>query len=342
MDNNNTTSKTNEEIDLTRFFAWIGRGFKRAGNGVLYVLSSLRNLFVSNLIFFMVTIVIGIALGTVYIKLIRKKEYRSSMVLSCSYLNNHIVNNTIEKLNLLCEGPENEGLGAELGISDSLAKNIISFEFEPFISEKEVVEMEVLKEQLNNVVAEKKDLVQRVVSKLSIENRDAYQISVVLLTPTIVDELEQALISYFQNSPYIKKRIEIAAKGRLQRREKLVRESEKLDSLKLAVFNYYESQTKSSKGSNNVILNDDKINTPLDVFKEDLLINQEILALDHDIYVRPDFELIDGFTGFTHSQSASLSKVLVISFFLSILAGYVVLLGFEFDRILASYSTDVK
>src|SRR5687768_16010999 len=90
-----------EEIDLREFFRWIGRGFNSIGNGVLLSLAGLRNVFFQNRVFFAGIVTFGLILGAVYSELLKKTFYRSSMVLSCDYLNTQILENTIQKLNLL-------------------------------------------------------------------------------------------------------------------------------------------------------------------------------------------------------------------------------------------------
>jgi hypothetical protein len=333
--NDNSVS---EEVNLSEISRWIGNGFRRLGSSALYSLASLRNIFFKNKYFFLGIIILGLVLGATYSELIKKKYYRSTMVLSCKYLNTQILANTIDKLNALCNEVDKEGLAAELGLDTLTARNISGFEFESFISEDDVVEMEVLKEQLNNVAAEKKDIVDKVIKKLEIDNKDAYQISALVFSPNAVKPLETALVKYFKEKGYIKSRVEINKINLNKRKIKLLRESRKLDSLKMVIIGNLESISKTSRGSNNVILNEEAMNDPMKVFTEDLGINNEILAIDRDLYIQPDFEVVDGFTTFKQPQSAGLGEILAISFFLSLLMGYLILGAWKFDKLLAGYS----
>src|SRR5687768_15089564 len=95
--------KGSDEIDLTQFFRWIGRGFTKLGNSMLFGMASMRNLFLNNRLFFVGIIILGLVLGVLYSQLLKKEFYKTSMVLSCDYLNTQILENTVEKLNLLCE-----------------------------------------------------------------------------------------------------------------------------------------------------------------------------------------------------------------------------------------------
>src|SRR5688572_29709127 len=127
MQNQETGHKSSDEIDLTQFFRWIGRGFSRTGQGILYGLAGLRNLFFNNRLFFIGIISLGLILGAIYSELLKKKYYKSSMVLSCDYLNTQILSNTIDKLNLLSREKSKEGLAEVLNIDVSIAKNVQEF-----------------------------------------------------------------------------------------------------------------------------------------------------------------------------------------------------------------------
>jgi hypothetical protein len=336
METSDPRPKTSEEVDLTVFFKWVGRGFDRVGIALLTLMAGFRSLFFNNLLFFSIIISIGLLIGVVYSTTLQKTYYRSTMIINCAYLNAEILKNTIEKLNVLSSDPNKLGLSKELELPDSIANKIVEFEFKSFVSENDVIEMEILKEQLNNVADDKKELVEKIMKRLSIENKDAYEISVTVLRPYIVKDLQAAIINYFLKNDYINRRIEITKKMRLNRKEKLVQESRKLDSLKRVIFDNLESLAKSNRGSNNVILNDE-VNNPLDIFREDLRINNEIQALEIDLYLQPDFELIDGLTSLNKPASAGLLTILVVSFGLSFVAGYLILLAFKLDRILANY-----
>ncbi|MEO6106584.1 MAG: hypothetical protein ABIP52_08900 [Cyclobacteriaceae bacterium] len=339
MENQIQRPNNSDEVDLTQFFRWVGRGFSRIGNSIIYGLASLRNQFFYNRLFFLGIIILGLILGGIYSELLNRKYYKSTMVLSCDYLNTQILKNTIDKFNLLAGERDTEGLQEVLSLDANTAKNLQKFEFRSFVSEDDVVEMEVLREQLNNVTAEKKDLVEKVIDRLEIENKNAYEISVLVYDPGIVRPLEKALVSYFSNNNYIKRRIEINKQNLTSRKIRLERDLRKLDSLKVLLFSNYQLLAQKSRGSNNIILNDETIVNPLEVFTKDLQLHEELQDVNKDLYLRPDFEIVDGFTTFKEPESASLVETLFIAFFISILMGYLILGAWRFDRMLASYPT---
>jgi flagellar biosynthesis chaperone FliJ len=334
MDPNKSSSS--DEIDITQFFRWIGSGFRRFGNGILYGLAGLRRLFVTNLLFFSIMMAVGMVIGVAYSGFLEKKHYTSSMIIKCDYLNMRIVQNSIDKLNLLCNEKDKTGLAEALNIDIATAKNIVKFEARNFVSENDRVEIEVLKEQLANLAADKQDLVNKVIGKIELGNRQSYYIMVQVYDPDVVKRLEEAIINHFRNNEYVSKRIERNERSLLARKQKLVRESRKLDSLKGVLFENFQSMAKQSReGSNNVILSDKYLMDPLEVFKEDLNLNNEIRAIDDELFIKPSFELVDGLTTFRKPDNFSLKMAIALSLVGSILGGYILLGLWKFNLYLA-------
>lgn len=342
MENSGNKARGSDELDFSQVFNAIGKFFSRIGNSILFFLATLRNLFFSNRLFFAGLILIGLLLGGVYSEILKKKFYQTTMVISCDYLNTQILDNTIQKLNNLAEERDGEGLADVLRIDVDAAKNVLEFEFKPFVSEDDVVEMEVLRAQLNTVAADKREIVDKVISKLQIENKNAYQIIVRVFDPATVKTLEKAIVNYFRSSPYIQKRIEINKENLVRRKHKLSSDGRKLDSLKQIIYENYQTIGKTSRGSNNVILSDEQLANPLEVFKQGLEVNRELLEVEESLYINPDFEVVDGFTTFKEPESASLFKILLISLFLSILIGYLIIGAWKFDAMLAKIDTKSK
>src|SRR6188768_1770941 len=94
-------SQSSDEIDLSQVFKWVGNGFRNFGNSILASLAELRAIFFENKNFFGLLIIAGLTIGGLYSELLSKKYYKSSMIISCDYLNRRIVESTVEKLNLL-------------------------------------------------------------------------------------------------------------------------------------------------------------------------------------------------------------------------------------------------
>lgn len=327
-----------DEIDLAQFFRWIGRGFSNAGESVIAGIAGLRNVFHENRVFFVGIMVLGLTLGALYSELLKKDYYKSSMVLSCDYLNTQILKNTIDKFNLLAREKDTDGIQEVLKLDATTAKNIQKFDFKPFVSEDDVVEMEVLREQLNNITGEKQELVEKVIDRLEIENKNAYEISVYVYDPGSVKPLETALVNYFRNNSYIKGRI-VSHRRRLEaRKAKLESELRKLDSLKLVMFQNFQAVALKSRGSNNVVVGaEEGLSNPIEVFTTDMQLHAELQEVQTELDLNTDFEIVDGFTSFKEPESASLLDILAISLLLSIVIGYLVLGAYQFDSMLAQY-----
>ncbi|HYG03493.1 MAG TPA: hypothetical protein VD927_13670 [Chryseosolibacter sp.] len=270
----------------------------------------------------------------------KKTFFKSSMVIQCDYLSHEILESNIETLNQLCEEKDREGLAEFLGIDINTAKNVNEFEFEAFVTEDEVVQTEILKEQLRALDVEKKGIAERLIEKINIQNHNAFEISALVFNPEAVKPLETALINFFKNSEYIKRRMDINKTTLEARKQKLIAESGKLDSLKTVLFENYQNVGKTSRGSGNVFLGDEKLANPLDVYREDLAIHNEILAIDKQLYITPDFEVLKGFTTFKEPASASLALILFIAFWISFVAGYLIIGAAKLDQMLARVSAD--
>lgn len=324
------------EIDLTQFFSWIGTGFKRFGNGIIRAIARLRNSFLAYRKFFFLLIAVSLVGGGIYSSLVRKKHYSSSMIISSEYMNLQVLQSTVSKLNLLCKEKERKGLSEQLGIDLATATNIIEFKVENFVSENDKIEMQILKEQLNNTIADKKDLVEKVMKQIQLNNQHSFEITIKVYDPEIVKPLEEAIVNFLRNNDYVKKRIESNELTLMARKAKLLRESVKLDSLKAVIYENFQTMAKQSReGSNNVILSDKYLTDPMSVYWADLSLNSEIQEIDKKLQVKPYFEVVDGLTTIREPASQSTALVLIQAFLGSILLGYVLIGLWRFNRYLA-------
>ncbi|MBX2962041.1 MAG: hypothetical protein KF687_05980 [Cyclobacteriaceae bacterium] len=328
-----------DELDLAQLFRFIRNGFKSFGYSILNALANIRAIFIDNKFFFIALAIVAISGSILYSKLIEKKYFTSSMIIKSEYLNMRIVQNSIEKLNLLCSEKDRTGLAEVLQIDKATAKNILRFSASNFVSEKDRVEIEILKEQLNSLAVGREELVSKVIGKIEIGNHQSFQISVQVNDPDIVKHLETALVIHFRENDYVKRRIEANVQNLLSRKTKLVSESRKLDSLKSAIFMNYQTMANQRRdGSNNVILSDKYLTDPVNVFKEDLNLNRELLDIEEILLVHPYFEVVDDLTTFREPANFSLLKVILISIAGSILTGYILLGLWKFNNYLATFN----
>lgn len=336
MTENQKQVSNSDEIDLGVLFSKIGNFFKNIGLGFLRFLALLRRIPLENKLSFIVLILAAIVIGISYSTFLKKKFYSTTMILNSEYLNKRIVNNTIEKLNLLANEDNKKGLANVLQISDSLAENIHNFEAKPFINESEIIELEVLKEQLKNAqTGDNKNVIENVIKRIEIENRHAFEITVSVYNPTVVRELETALVNYLKNNDYLKKRIEITKINLLARKQKLIGESQKLDSLKSVIYANYQSMAMQSRqGSNNVILSDKAVTNPIEIFNQDISLYNEIQTIDRLLYLENDFEVVDSFTEFSKPSSNGPLKISVYAVLAAIGLGYLLFGLMSFNKYL--------
>jgi hypothetical protein len=340
MENQKPTTPS-DEIDLGLLFSKIGDFFINIGVGIMRFFALLRRVPLENKLIFSGIIIASIVVGFSYSKLIKKKFYESTMILSSDYLNKRLVDNTIDKLNLLASEKNKHGLAKILNISDTLADNIVEFKAKPFVSEKDLIELEVLKEQLKNAQATSKNekVIEQVLKRIEIENRHAFEITVKTFSPTVIGNLQIALVNFFKNNAYIKRRIEISKSNLLEKKTKLIHELQKLDSLKFIIYDNYKNMAAQSKqGSNNVILSDKSVTNPIEIYTQDLNLYNEMQSIQKDIYLQSDFEVVDGFTEFSEPSSASTTKILAISFLIGIAVSYLIVAFALFNKYLATLS----
>jgi len=336
MTENQKQVSSSEEIDLGALFSKIGDFFRNVGLGFLKLLALIRRIPLENKSSFIILIAAALIIGISYSTFWKKKFYATTMILSSEYLNKRIVDNTIEKLNLLANEDNKKGLASVLQISDSLAENIHDFEAKPFIAESEIIELELLKEQLKNAqTADNENVIKNVIERIGIENRHAFEITVRVYNPTVVRQLETALVNYLKNNEYLKKRVEITKSNMLARKQKLIGESQKLDSLKSVIYaNYQSMAAQSRQGSNNVILSDKAVTNPIEIFDQDINLYNEIQFIDRFLYLQSDFEVVDGFTEFSKPSSAGLVKISAIAILIAIGLGYLLVGLLSFNKYL--------
>lgn len=325
-----------DEIDITQLFAKIADFFKSIGLGVIKFLALLRNTPGQNKLLFASLILLGGLIGLGYSSLLKKKFYESSMILSSDYLNKRIVDNAIDKLTLLAEEETPQGLARALHVSDTLASNIVRFDAKPFVAERELVELEVLKEQLKNAQVKSPAVIDQIIKRIEIENQHGFEFTVRTYSQTAIKPLQDALVSYFKNNDYIKRRVDIEKVNLGARKTKLLRESQKLDSLKSVIYaNYRSMADQTRQGSNNVILSDKAVTNPLDVYAQDLDLYDQLLVINRKLYLQPDFEIIDGFTEFDEPASASKLRIVATGILIGFLFGYVVVALRRLDHFLS-------
>ena len=316
-----------DEIDLRKFFQAIGNFFVNIGHGFIRLILAFRRITIRYKALLIAAIILGIIAGFAANKIF-EPYYRTSLLLKSEYLNAKLVDNSLAKLNLLCEEDDRTGLAKVLNIELEVAENIVEFEFEPFIAEADVVEVELLKQKLEDLKIEKQDI-DRVIRQIEIQNRDTYQVSVLVNDINIIQNLESAIVGYFKHTPYIANRIKNNQENQIQLIAKLTNDVAQLDSLKEAYNLNLKSQAENpSEASSNLILGESGVVDPIRAYSEGISLFRQLQAVKTNFELASDFELVDGFTTFSKPDSPGLLKsiVIMVGIFLALAYGLIFLI----------------
>lgn len=320
-----TQNQNSDEIDLKDLFNYIGKAFHSFFERIINFIALIRRVTINYFKYFVVIVSIFLVAVLSFYFTIKKETYGSSMLVKSGYLNTQLIDNSINKLDLLAQEKDKTTLAEVLSIDNHIAELINGFEFETFVTEDEKIEVVLLKEQLQNLKLEE-DVISSITEKIEIRNPNTFKITILTQENSVINTLETSIVNYFIESDYIKKRIAINRETLQKRKVKLVKEQHKLDSLKQAIFEVYQSLSKQQggQGSDNVILAGQEVTNPLTVFREDININDDILAIEAALFLKNEFEVIEGLTPFSKPVSISLIKLIA----------YTVLVGIGFTYLL--------
>ena len=323
-----------DEIDLRKLFQAIGHFFGNIGRGFIDILIRIKRATYAYKVFLIVAIVLGVASGVAYNQL-GKPVYQTSMLLSSKYFNAKLVENTVNKLNLLCEEKERSGLATVLGIDKEVAVNIAEFEYEPFVSEQDLVEIEVLKQKLEEFKVEDQDI-NRVVQQIEIQNKNTFLITVRVFDTNIIGDFQEALVGYFENNPYIKNRVKVNRSNQEQLIAKLGSDIGTLDSLKKAFnLNLQSMATRPNESSNNVYVGEKGLMDPVSIYTEGISLFRQRQFVKKEMELGSDFEVIDGFTIFSKPESPGLLKGTVYAIAGWLALAYIVIVLLEINKYLS-------
>lgn len=330
-----STEKSSDEIDLREIFRAIGNFFSGIGSGFIYLLASLRKTALTHKTLFVSIFGVSQVVAVAYALAVRKDYYETSMILRSNYLNFEVVQKIVEELDLMCEEDERTVLAHSLGLSPQEAMNILEFEATSFVSSDEEVEKALIKDQLNNLLEENKDAGVRLAEKLEYQNASSYEVIVKVTEPELISSLDTAFINYIKGNDFVERRLKAQRKRLLDRRAKLVDVEKKVDSIKRIVFNNFDKLYESNRGSNNVILSEKALVSPIDVVHEELRLNELILDIDKELLIESDFVVVDGFTAFRKPANFSVPIVMIVAAGLSVVLSYLIVAFKKFNNYLA-------
>lgn len=293
-----------DEIDLRKLFQAIGNFFRNIGRGFINMIIGIRRATIRFRILLLIMIIIGSIAGVVYTKT-TKLYYQTSMIISSEYFNAQLVENAISKLNVLCTEPGRDGLARVLNLDATDAKLVSHFEFEPFVSDQDVLDIEILKQKLQSLSVKDQDIKQ-IVDQIDIHNKKSYVIKVNVFNTSIIKNLQPGLVAYFKDNPYILNRINATRKNTISLISKLERDVTRLDSLTEAFnLNLKTMAKRPNESSNNVYVGENGLMNPTDVYNQGVYLYSRLLNAREKLELGSDFEVIDGFTVFSQPENPS-------------------------------------
>lgn len=322
-----------DEIDLRKLFQAIGNFFIKIGRNIIGLIISIRRITLHYKYLLIASIILGMIAGF-SMNRVFKPIYKTSLMLKSGYLDTKMVENSIDKLNLLCEEEDRIGLAKVLGVGEEVALNIVEFDFEFFVDENDIIESELLKQRLADLETDQLDI-DKIIEQIELVNRHTFKIFVKVHDIEIIENLQETLIGYFKNNPYVLNRIKTNKTRQENLMAKLKREIASLDSLKDAYnLNLKMQAGKPSEATNNVYLGESGAVNPVTVYSQGINLYENLLDTRRSYDLGTDFELIDGFTTFSKPSSPGALKSIVILAGIFLGLGYILIILIEINKYL--------
>lgn len=338
QENTNSHNYGDDEIDLRKLFQAIGNGFVNMGKSFIKLIINIRRMSLNYKYLLISMIIVGGIVGVAYNKL-TKPYYNTSMLLSSEYFNARLIDNNIDKLNTLCSESEKKGLAKALNIDVEIAKNIKRFEYEPLVSEQDIVDIEVLKQKLEELKVKDPDIA-KVIEQIQIQNKNTYIIKVQVYDNTIIGNLQGSLVEFFKNSPFVKNRIVAKRKNQMALISKLENDLMQIDSLK-NLFNMNMKANAGRKGeSANVYVGESGSLNPVSFYSQSGIIYRQMQGTQRSVALGDDFELIAGFTTFSKPESPSLKNSAMSTGLIFLGIGYLLIFLIEINKYLNRIEKD--
>lgn len=335
QENTGTDNYRDDEIDLRKLFQAIGKGFINVGNGIVNTLIRFRRVS-HNYKYLLLAMIVGGGVLGIVINKVSKAHYSTSMLISSSYFNTRLFENNIEKLNTLCDEEERLGLANLLNIEVDVALNIKEFYYEPLVSEQDIVDIEVLKQKLEELKVAEADI-QKVIDQMYIQNKRTYIVAVDVFDNSIIEGLQGSIVKFLQNNPYVKNRIRTNKQNQLNLISKLKEDLRQLDSLK-NLFNLNmkaNAGRKNESSSSNVYVGESGTLDPTRFYNQSINIYKELQRVETAMELGSDFEVRDSFTVFTVPESPNLKKSVAYSMLIFFGIGYLLIVLIEVNKYLS-------
>jgi len=332
MESSNKEVSTAEDIDLRSVFSAIGSFFYKIGNGIILTVIRFRRVSKKYLLYIIISVLFFSVSSAIYFYF-RKPKYETSFVLRCQYLDNNLMGNKIERLNKLCDNANLNLLASSLGVDSTVASEIKSFDYEPFVSEQDKINSEILQEQLRGLKIEPDKIVE-LVGYATLRNTNTYKITVNVTDPAVYDYIQDPIINFFRSDQFVQQRILNHKENLEGKQKKLLSELTQIDSLKKVLFRYIEKSSGSSSTSTNILLGDPTVSDPLKVFNKDYELYTTLQSVESEMFLKTDFEVVEGFVPYNKPANLTLYQTLSIGIIAGIGIAYFLIILIEFNKYL--------
>lgn len=328
--NESQNKGSQDEIDLREVFRYIGDFFLSIWNRFIFIIVSFRKATLKNKYVILGITLVSIVAGIFIVKT-EDPYYKSTLLLQSRFLNVRTVEIFTNNLNQI-NSDTTGNLATYLDIPPEKLESIIRFEFEPFITEEEAIELELMRNELLDAKLGE-EISNKLIEEIERLNKGSFKISVFVTDPQAVVGLDSALEKYIKSAPYINKRIEANRTRDLARLDKINEEIPQLDSLRNILTTHVKEVSKSRReGSNNVILGTDEVPSPLTAYQQIMQLNNEKLNLERSLFLDSDFEIIDGFTPSYIPENPSSKDGIIYSTLIGLAVSYLLIFLIRINR----------
>lgn len=292
------SQKVNDEIDLLLVFNRFSSMVKSFFKGILKTLFQIADRIFHNIKLIAALIILGGIAGSLYFYS-KKPYYESSMTLSSDYYKGELLDNSIKNLDEVCSEGNSKVLANLLRIPESKATKIRSIQVSPIISNSYQL--------LVDLYSQDEKHQGKLDSLLLYSNQINFQLNVEVYDTAALNGLDTILVNYIRNNEFVKKRIEVDRTNLINLKDKLSRESSKLDTLKRSIAASIKSSGDAGRsGTNNVILGEKSVN-PIDIYREDLQIYNQRQDIEKQLALNAEIEIIEKFIPYANPKSGSLT-----------------------------------
>lgn len=284
-----TTRNNQDEIDLLVLFGYVGRFFKKIGNGINYMFTSI----IRNLVVVAVITLAGMAAGFGLYKS-TKPYYTSSMTLVLAEIRNQFVENQLSRLSIMIEEGNYEAVAEELEVGLEAARHIKEMSFF--------------------------NLDENIIAEDSVLTGSPFEIELALYNNVLFPSMEVAIANYLESNRYFSKQKLIKQREMESMIQKLKIDIAAMDSVKKAVV--------SPRGPVNGFVYGQPLD-PANLFRESILMYQQQVELEGSLEQLDNIQIVNGFAPRLRPTGPKLLKQVVIGGALAFIIGVIVALSLE-------------